>query len=355
MSEEKSPEQTPSLRRYSKKEYSVKVVNEADEVIEKKIRLDITSQVRPVGIEPAQLPSQAEVNEALVEQAEKNEFDPLIGAVALQAMRSPTEAEPEGDIELVDAPGVPTLTPREPLTREVAMEKLVEYLGAHLKEGEVVDDEGTKTWLADNLGTLVSSLDGTEEFVAQMKAVAKHPRFYFKKGFSRARTYLRITGDFLNDFPWTYTSDSPSVALADLRKAQAFIGYAITAITGRGSETPELDHFNEDGLVQDARGDVRERSLDSYIKTYRRLVLVLEAVKAKRDEMAKAQVGVTQALKEQIKKDLAQVRKLKEQPAEEESSAGVPVDGYVASTLRAADDAIVAHDEFAAATDAKPE
>ncbi len=191
MSEEKSPEQTPSLRRYSKKEYSVKVVNEADEVIEKKIRLDITSQVRPVGIEPAPLPSQAEVNEALVEQAEKNEFDPLIGAVALQAMRSPTEAEPEGDIELVDAPGVPTLTPREPLTREVAMEKLVEYLGAHLKEGEVVDDEGTKTWLADNLGTLVSSLDGTEEFVAQMKAVAKHPRFYFKKGFSRARTYLR--------------------------------------------------------------------------------------------------------------------------------------------------------------------
>lgn len=281
-------EQSP--RRYSKKEYPVMVRNEDGSFSEKKIRLDLTPQVHPVGFEPLSLPSQAEVNAQAVKSVEEGWAgdDPLMAALALNSMRqTPTDEQPEGDIDLLNSPGIPTAA-REPLTREVALKQLADYLGVNVEDIQGRDPR-RGSWLADNLGTLVSSLDGTEEFVAEMRAVAKHPRFYFKKALPRARNYLAKAAKLVEDFPWEYSS-SPSDAIRHLREAQGFIGYAVTAVTGRGSETPELDRYNEDGVI--ARGgafqDTRESSLEWHIKSYKRLVSILEALKLKRDAMLQA-------------------------------------------------------------------
>jgi hypothetical protein len=63
MSEEQKPaevpeqpqheiETSPSGRRFSRKQYTVRTVDEEGNVHEKKIKLDITPQVRPAGFSP---------------------------------------------------------------------------------------------------------------------------------------------------------------------------------------------------------------------------------------------------------------------------------------------------------------
>jgi hypothetical protein len=229
------------------------------------------------------------------------EADALLSALALQTMRqTPTEEQPAGEVEARDplaavAGGMDQRLVTTEYTREAAMNLLTHYLGAKLDGDDVLNDEGVKLYLADNLGTLISSLDGTEEYVASLKANAKHPRFYFREGLPRAQHYLETAEGLLKRFPWRYAADTPREAIVDLRKAQGFIQYAITAITGRGpAETPPKieangrvtgDQYDEDGLIPyNPPGAPTIRPLEEMISTAERVVRVLKAFKEKRDE-----------------------------------------------------------------------
>lgn len=299
MSDEPKPEQheievSPSGRRYSRREFTVTLVDDQGVTREKKIRLDITPQVRPAGFALAPLPTfSQELEKASKEAADGS--DALFAALALQTMRqTPTEEQPEGEIETFD----PLVARDEPnpvqvqtpaYTREAAMNLLTEYLGAKLDGEDVLNDDGVRLFLADNLGTLISSLDnGTEEYVASLKAQAKHPRFYFREGLKRAQGYLKEAVRRIDQFPWLYATETPSVAITELRAAQGYIGYAVTAITGRGSENPPAlkagDRYDEDGLVPyNPPGSPTIRPLEELIASAERVVRVLKALKEKRD------------------------------------------------------------------------
>jgi hypothetical protein len=303
MSEEQKPVQheievSPSGRKYSRKQYTVTVEDTTTgKRYQKKIRLDITPQVRPAGdIQPAPFPSFEEQAARASYEATEG-VDALLAATALHAMRqTPTDEQPLGEVETFDplaanaANSIPLFLPE--YSRDDAMNVLTKYLGAKLDGEDVLNDEGVKLYLADNLGTLISSLDnGTEEYVAALKASAKHPRFYFREGVSRAHSYLETVEGLLKRFPWRYAADTPSQAITDLRKAQGFIGYAIAAITGRGSEAAKTDQYDEDGVVPyNPPGAPTIRPLEEMIASAERVVRALKAFKEKRDE------GITTAL-----------------------------------------------------------
>jgi hypothetical protein len=143
--------------------------------------------------------------------------------------------------------------PTPTLTREEAMKKLLDYLGQSymVVDGEIFDEAGVINRLADNLGTLVSNLDGTEEFALRILRAAKHPRFYFKgNALQRAKKYLARATSLINDFPWKYADDAPDEAVTDLRLAEALVQNAISALTGRGWERKIVPGaFNEDGAL----------------------------------------------------------------------------------------------------------